>query len=320
MRSNVFLELSQISITVPLGINLGILLELSLLNGDLAMPLEMFKDKQPKGPFPGVSNLLAIAAGKGGVGKSTVTVNLALAFKQKGYRVGILDTDIYGPSIRQMLPEDRLPGKRGQQLTPAVSSGIRVMTMAYFREDHEAAIVRAPIANRVVSQFMNDVYWGELDLLLIDFPPGTGDIQLTLSQQAPLTAAVMVTTPQKVATLDVRKAMTMFHQVNVPVMGVVENMAFYQKDEHEEPQYLFGKGGGNTLAQESGVPLLGQIPLDPLICSSADEGQSLFRQAGDSSICRAFSQLADTVEQHLAALKDRQGEHLENFELTWSDR
>lgn len=284
------------------------------------MPLKMFRENNDPRAFPGVRNVIAVAAGKGGVGKSSVSVNLALALKRRGYSVGILDTDIYGPSVRQMLPEDRLPGRSKDKLIPAVCSGIRVMTMAYFRGEGEAAVVRAPIANRVVSQFMQEVEWGELDVLLIDFPPGTGDIQLTLSQQAPITAALMVTTPQKVAVLDVRKAMDMFHQVNVPILGVVENMAYYQDAGSEERRYLFGKGGGEQLAQETGVPFLASLPLDPALCHCADEGKSLFREAPESPIATAFLGLADTVVEHLLVQKEQSDEILQNFELLWEER
>lgn len=284
------------------------------------MPLQMYKDSSSNGPFEGVRHIIAIAAGKGGVGKSTVTANVALALRHRGYRVGILDTDIYGPSIRQMLPEDRLPGKSQKRLLPAMCSGIRVMTMAYFREEGEAAAVRAPIANRVVTQFMKEVDWGKLDVLLIDFPPGTGDIQLTLGQQARLSAALMVTTPQKIAVLDVRKAMALFEQVNVPILGVVENMAYYQISPDQEPQYLFGKGGGEALAADSGVPFLGCLPLSPLLCHCADQGESVFEKAPSSPIAKAFSDLSDTIMEHLKALDTDNSEHLENFELVWEER
>ena len=190
------------------------------------MPLQMCPAKKP------IQTILAIAAGKGGVGKSTVTVNLAIALQRKGYRVGVMDTDIYGPSVRQMLPEDRMPAQKGEILIPALCLGIKMISMAYFRKTDEAAAVRAPIANGVITQFIKNVEWGDLDFLLIDFPPGTGDVQLTLSQQANLSAAIVVTTPQEVALLDVRKAMHLFQQVQVPLLGIVEKHELLSPSQH----------------------------------------------------------------------------------------
>lgn len=259
-----------------------------------------------------IKNILAVAAGKGGVGKSAITVNLALSLKELGYRVGILDADIYGPSIRKMLPEDRLPGQTDGKLVPAMASGISIMSMAFFRKEAEAAIVRAPIANKVIMQFLDGVNWPELDFLLIDFPPGTGDIQLTLTQMAQLTAAIMVTTPQQISLLDVGKAITMFEQVKVPVLGVVENMSWYWSQGVRVP--LFGQGGGERLAREHEVPLLGQIPIDPLICQCGDEGKSLMWHAPSSEAATSFKNLAQEVVRQLAHIE---GEAVK-FDLNWS--
>ena len=207
---------------------------------------------------PGPQHIIAVAAGKGGVGKSSITVHLALALARAGHSVGVLDADLYGPSLRCMLPEDRLPGQKGPSLIPARSQGISVLSMAHFRRDNEATAVRAPIANKVVQQFLTQVEWGSIDFLLIDFPPGTGDIQLTLAQGARISGALMVTTPQQVAVLDVRKAMSLFNDVQVPIIGVVENMSYYEEASGERVA-LFGEGGGALLAQEVGVPFLGKI-------------------------------------------------------------
>lgn len=266
------------------------------------MPLKMYEESKTD-PLSKIGNILAIAAGKGGVGKSSVTVNLALALKHQGRSVGILDADVYGPSLRKMLPEDYMPSQQGQKILPAISMGIKVISMAYFRKENEAVVVRAPIANGVISQFLNNVEWGPLDYLLIDFPPGTGDVQLTLSQQAHLTGAVMVTTPQDVAVIDVRKAMGMFEQVNVPIVGVVENMSYYYHRKSDEKVYLFGKGGGDRLAKENGVPLLGEIPIDPHLCSSSDRGESLLAQHADSDASKAFFKLAEHVETRIKEMK-----------------
>lgn len=276
------------------------------------MPLPMYGNKQEETRRSKIGCTLAVASGKGGVGKSTVAVNLALALKKKGYTVGIMDTDIYGPSIRKMLPEDRMPGQKGDRLSPALSKGIRLMSMAYFRQENEAAVIRAPIANGVISQFVNQVDWGDLDYLIIDFPPGTGDIQLTLCQQANLTCALMVTTPQEVALMDVKKSMHLFQQVKVPVLGIIENMCGLQVNGQEV--FPFGKGGGERLARESGVPFLGAIPVDPELCRKADNGESIFEE--DCPAAEAFLGAAATVEKHVNGLRST---GLDQFELHWKE-
>lgn len=284
------------------------------------MPLKMFQ----KSELPTLSkkmHIIGIAAGKGGVGKSSVTVNLALALKRLGYNIGVLDADIYGPSIRKMLPEEHLPAQKGDAIIPAICSGIRMISMAYFRKENEAAVIRAPIANGVISQFIKQVDWGDLDYLLIDFPPGTGDVQLTLSQQANLTGAIMVTTPQEVALLDVRKAMNMFAHVKVPIIGIVENMSYYHHVKSDEKIYLFGCGGGERLARESGVPLLGSIPIDPLLCQSGDLGQSIFSKdiKQESSSVKAFLELANQLIIHVDLLNKSSKDCLHHFELVWKE-
>lgn len=283
------------------------------------MPLKMFQPNN-KTPVSAIKNVIAIAAGKGGVGKSTVAVNLALALQRSGYAVGLMDTDIYGPSIRKMLPEDILPGQAGEIIIPAVCQGIKMISMAYFRKEHEAAAVRAPIANGIVIQFVKKVQWGGLDFLLIDFPPGTGDIQLTLAQQAHLNGAVLVTTPQEVALLDVRKAANLFNQVKVPIIGVVENMSYYQANGKDERMYLFGRGGGERLAGEIGVPLLGCIPVDSTISRCGDEGKSLFLENKSLSLgAQAFSELMKTFLNQIINMKRETPEELESFEILWKE-
>lgn len=278
------------------------------------MPLQMFQPKKTND----LKYVIGIAAGKGGVGKSSVTVNLALALKNLGCSVGILDADVYGPSIRKMLPPDLLPGMEGEKLIPALSNGIKVISMAYFRKDGEASAVRAPIANSLIQQFLNGVIWGKLDFLLIDFPPGTGDVQLTLAQKANLTAAIMVTTPQEVALIDVRKAMHFFEQVKVPFLGIVENMSFYL-DENGKQQFIFGNGGGKELASEKGLPLLGEIPLDPFIGACHDKGLSLFSKSEGAGASTIFLQLAKKVSQHCEVLTEQKKDSLADFEIVWRD-
>lgn len=223
--------------------------------------------------------VLGVVAGKGGVGKSTISVNLALVLKKIGFNVGLLDADVYGPSLQKMLQCDRLPSQNPEdpaRILPAEASGLKLVSMSFFVPEREAAVVRAPIANSVITQFLHQVDWGDLDYLIIDFPPGTGDIQLTLMQQGKLNGAVIVTTPQEVALLDVRKAVRMLQQLQVPLLGVVENMSSFMG------HHPFGKGGGAKLAQEIGVPLLGDVPLDPNLCACADRGASIFDEAPES--------------------------------------
>lgn len=232
------------------------------------MPLKILQNKKKK-----ISSYksIAIAAGKGGVGKSTTAVLLALSLKTMGYSVGILDADLYGPSIRCMLPEEEKPIKSQHSIKAAVSCGIKVMTMAYFEEIH--AFWRAPMANRMIDQLLSQIEWGPLDFLLIDFPPGTGDIPLTLCQKGGVQAAVMVTTPQKVAQLDVIKGMQLFKRVQVPILGIIENMSYYlATDGLKTP--IFGTNGGQELATKSSLPFLGQVALDPLIAQNCDQGWS----------------------------------------------
>jgi ATP-binding protein involved in chromosome partitioning len=232
-----------------------------------------------------------------------------------------MDTDIYGPSIRHMLPEDHLPSQKGEIIEPAVCFGMKMISMAYFRKENEAIAVRAPIANSLIAHFIKNVNWGALDILLIDFPPGTGDIQLTLSQQANLSGALMVTTPQEVAILDVRKAMSLFDQVKVPIVGIVENMSYYQTSNQSEPLYPFGKGGGERLASETGTPFLGEIPLDPIICRCGDEGKSLFLNDPEAiqPATQAFIRLAKNVITQTQSLKVNDQTEIGSFELLWKE-
>jgi ATP-binding protein involved in chromosome partitioning len=280
----------------------------------------MYKKTEVK-PLAGIKSIIAVAAGKGGVGKSTVAVNLALALQYQGFSVGILDSDLYGPSVRKMLPEDQPPAQKDQLLIPAMCQGIKVMSMAYFRHTAEATVVRAPIANNIITQFINGVAWGSLDYLIIDFPPGTGDIQLTLSQQANLTGAIIVTTPQEVAILDVRKAMHMFDQLKVPVIGVIENMSCYYHPKTEERICLFGSGGGRKLAAQSGVPFLGEVPIDPEICRCGDTGQTLIPKTGEitSPSAKAFLSIAESATKEIDALKKQSQGSLQNIELAWKE-
>lgn len=288
------------------------------------MPLQMF---QPNEPLSNIKYSIAVAAGKGGVGKSTVAVNLALALQALGFKVGVLDTDIYGPSVRKMLPEETLPSQKGTIIQPALCKGIKMISMAYFRRESEASAIRAPIATSLITQFIKNVEWGQLDFLLIDFPPGTGDVQITLCQQANLTGAIMVTTPQEVAILDVKKAINLFDQVKVPILGIVENMSYYVIPGSEERHYPFGKEGGEKLAQEGGIPFMGTIPIDADLCACGDKGESLFvlDSARKKTVTQAFMQLANSLLAHLESQSDekpfQQIQKIDDctFLMTWND-
>lgn len=254
--------------------------------------LKVLQDAQPNSSLSSVKTVLAVAAGKGGVGKSSVAVNLALALKSRGYKVGLLDADVYGPSLEQMLPKGIEPAENLEdptKLLPGLSLGISFISVAHFKK--EASIVRAPIANQIIAQFLETVQWGELDFLIVDFPPGTGDIQLTLMQKGKISAAVMVTTPQIVSIIDVRKATQLFLNMNIPVLGVIENMSYFLQDGKRFTP--FGEGGGAALAKEFEIELLGQIPIDPAISAAGDLGESLFEKGGPS--IQAFQALASKV-------------------------
>src|SRR5206468_10520010 len=212
--------------------------------------------------IPEVANVVAVGSGKGGVGKSTVSVNLALAFARAGATVGLLDADIYGPNDPQMLGLKAKPEIQDRKLVPVPVHGIKVISMAFFLKDDEPVVWRGPMLHGAMKQFLGDVLWGKLDYLFIDLPPGTGDVQLTLSQIIPLTGAVPVTTPQGVALLDVRRAAAMFRKVNVPILGVVENMSFFNCPHCGERVEIFSHGGGRKAAEAFGAAFLGEIPLD----------------------------------------------------------
>ncbi len=250
---------------------------------------------------PLIKNTIAVSSGKGGVGKSTVAVNLALALHQAGCQVGLLDADVYGPNIPLMMGARGRPGMFQGRIMPVVSHGVRLISLAFFLKEGESAILRGPMLSSTIKQFLFDVDWGELDYLVIDLPPGTGDAQLTLSQAIPLTGAVMVTTPQEVSLLDVRKGIDMFKHLKVPILGVVENMSYYVCP-HGERVNIFGEGGGQRLADEYRVPLLGQIPLDPETRRGGDEGHPILVRSPDSPQAEAFRALAGVVAARISTV------------------
>jgi ATP-binding protein involved in chromosome partitioning len=250
----------------------------------------------PDDPLPGVKNVVLVMSGKGGVGKSSVATNLAMALARTGYRVGLLDADIYGPSIPTMLGVAGRPvSMDGKTIEPLARFGVKLMSIGFLLEDPKAAVIwRGPMLHGALQQFMKDVAWGELDFLLMDLPPGTGDVALTLSQKVKVTGAVVVTTPQAVATDDVYKSVSMCKKVNIPILGVVENMSWFI-DTAGVKHELFGKGGGQAVADFSGVPLLGQVPLDPTVREWGDKGTPVVQASPTSEAAKALSAVAERV-------------------------
>src|SRR5919198_568566 len=256
--------------------------------------------------IPEVKYTVAVSSGKGGVGKSTVAVNLALALRGHGLQVGIIDSDVYGPDIPLMLGSRGRPGMFENRIIPVEAHGLKMMSIGLLVQEREALVWRGPMIHSFIQQMLRDVMWGALDYLVCDMPPGTGDAQLSLSQVIPLDGVVMVTTPQEVALLDVRKAIGMFQRLNVPLLGVVENMSYFVAPDTGKRYDIFGEGGGRRLAGEYGIPLLAQIPLDPETRIGGDEGSPIALRRPDSAQAKAFRDLARAVRSRLdelAALK-----------------
>lgn len=270
------------------------------------------KDQQPpseaaeKAPLlPGVKHVIAVASGKGGVGKSTVAANLAVSLASTGARVGLMDTDIYGPSVPTLFDVRERPSiTTDKKLLPIEKYGVQLVSMGFLIDPDQAMIWRGPMATSAVKQFMQEVRWGELDYMVLDLPPGTGDIQLTIVQTIPLTGAIIVSTPQNVALDDVRKGVAMFDKVNVPVLGVVENMAYFvPEDMPEKKYYIFGKHGARNMARTMEVPFLGEVPLREPIMQASDNGKPIVISDPDSPSAASFRDIADRVRQGLDALE-----------------
>ncbi|HET6397242.1 MAG TPA: iron-sulfur cluster carrier protein ApbC [Pseudoxanthomonas sp.] len=253
-------------------------------------------------PAPRARNVIAVGSGKGGVGKSTTAVNLALALQRLGARVGVLDADVYGPSVPAMLGLSGRPeSPDSKSIEPMRAFGVEAMSIGLLVDTDTPMIWRGPMATSALTQLFADTLWGDLDYLLVDLPPGTGDIQLTLAQKIPVAGAVIVTTPQEIATLDARKALKMFEKVNVPVLGIVENMAVHVCSRCGHAEHLFGQGGGQAMAAQYGVPLLGSLPLDLRIREQGDAGAPVVAAAPDSAPAQAYLAAAQSLAAHLAA-------------------
>jgi ATP-binding protein involved in chromosome partitioning len=272
------------------------------------------EQKKPQTPqqepvLSGVKNVIAVASGKGGVGKSTVAANLAVAMAQTGAKVGLLDTDIYGPSVPTMFGvKDRPNITTQKKLVPIKKHGVHLVSMGFLVDQDQAMIWRGPMVTSAVKQFMQEVEWGELDYLILDLPPGTGDIQLTIVQTVPLTGAIVVSTPQTVALDDARKGVAMFSKVNVPVLGIVENMAYFVPDDMPEKKYyIFGKHGARKLAQKLEVPFLGEIPLREDVRKTSDDGTPVVAKDPGSKSAIVFKEIANRAQQTLAIRNKEQG-------------
>jgi ATP-binding protein involved in chromosome partitioning len=254
--------------------------------------------------IPGVQAVLAVSSGKGGVGKSTVAANLACALAQKGLKVGLIDADIYGPNIPTMMGVTDEPviapvDGKGEMLIPPTAQGVKIISMAMLVPEEQPMIWRGPMLHSTVQQFLYKVDWGQLDALIVDMPPGTGDIQLSLAQLVPMTGAILVTTPQEVAVQDVRKAYRMFEQVRVPVLGFVENMSYFKCDGCEKQHFLFGKEGGDRLSRKFGAPVLARLPMVPSVRQGGDEGYPAVVSDPQGEVAQQIQALAAKVQARL---------------------
>jgi len=265
--------------------------------------------------LPGVKNIVAVASGKGGVGKTTVSVNLALALAKTGAKVGLLDADIYGPSVPLMLGLKASPEVTNNKIQPPEIEGVKVISMGFFYEQsQQAGIYRGPIVSGIVKQFLVDVNWGELDYLIIDLPPGTGDAPLTIAQTIPITGILIVTTPQDVAMNVAVKAIGMFNKLNVPIIGVVENMSYLQCPHCSEQVYLFGQGGGKKISDDFKIPFIGEIPLHPRIREGSDLGRPAVVSEPESVQAHAFTSAAKLVAGRISIIADEMRKAMEEEE------
>jgi ATP-binding protein involved in chromosome partitioning len=253
--------------------------------------------------IPDVKNIIAVASGKGGVGKTTISVNLALALARSGAKVGLLDADIYGPSVPLMLGAEADPQVLKNKIQPPNVEGIKVISMGFFYEQsQQAGIYRGPIVSGIIKQFLTDVEWGSLDYLIIDLPPGTGDAPLTMAQTIPVTGIIIVTTPQDVAMNVAVKALGMFSKLNVPIVGVIENMSYLQCPHCSEHINIFGKGGGQKISEKFGIPFLGEIPLSPQIMEGSDKGKPVIVSDPDSIQANALRKVAKTIAGRISVI------------------
>ncbi|MBI4584060.1 MAG: Mrp/NBP35 family ATP-binding protein [Planctomycetes bacterium] len=258
--------------------------------------------------LPGVKNIIAVASGKGGVGKSTTAINLALALQETGAAVGLLDADVYGPSMAMMFGIKAMPQVNEEgRIVPLEGHGVKVLSMGFIADDNKPVIWRGPMVHKLLQQFLRDADWGELDYLVIDLPPGTGDAQLSISQIVPITGAVIVTTPQDISLLDAKKGLLTFTQLKVPVLGIVENMSYFICPNCSHRHEIFRHGGGRRVAEQLGLPFLGEVPIDPDVVIGGDQGKPIVVRNPDSPATRAYRDLAGQVAARLSVLNSTEG-------------
>ena len=256
----------------------------------------------PKLPIPGVENVIAVGSGKGGVGKTTISVNLALALQKLGHRTALLDADVYGPNVPLMLGVDQTPEALGDRIQPIERHGLKVMSMGFIAPGDKPLIWRGPMLHNVIQQFLRQVDWGGVEYLVVDLPPGTGDVALSLMQTAPITGAIVVTTPSDVSLEDARKAVNMFRQVRVELLGIVENMSYLVCPHCQKRVDVFSHGGGRRTAEQMGVNFLGEVPLDPEVRVGGDTGESVALRPADDPHAAAFYEVARNVLARVDAL------------------
>jgi ATP-binding protein involved in chromosome partitioning len=253
----------------------------------------------PPVTYPNLGRIIAVSSGKGGVGKSTVTTNVAIALAKAGFHVGLMDADIYGPNIPRMMGVDDAPPVKNDKIQPLVAHGVKVISLGFLIERDQPAIWRGPIVMKIITQFLRDVDWGRLDFLLVDMPPGTGDAQLSLVQATQVSGAVIVTTPQEVAVGDALRGAKMFERVGVPLLGVVENMSYFESPDTGKPMAIFGSGGGRRLAEELKVPLLGEVPLYPPVLDGGDRGAPIVVSDPACTAARTLTAVAEAIRAKL---------------------
>jgi len=253
----------------------------------------------PPVTYPGLGNIIAVSSGKGGVGKSTMAVNIATALAARGARIGLMDADVYGPNVPRMMGVNAPPPVVNEKIVPLEAHGVKVISLGFLIERDQPAIWRGPIVMKIVTQFLRDVSWGQLDMLVVDMPPGTGDAQLSLVQATQVRGAIIVTTPQDVATGDALRGAKMFMRVGVPVLGIVENMSWFECPHCGKPTAIFGSGGGQRLADELDLPLLGQVPLYPRVLEGGETGRPIVLAEPESNAAKAISALAERLAESL---------------------
>lgn len=294
------LAISDVTTMIEKSLKYQIESALKKVSPTLSVIVKFNSPKTPSSRLSSIRSIIAVASGKGGVGKSSVTVNLAASFLRRGYRVGILDCDVYGPSIPTMMGvEDQKPLVVNQKMQPVEAHGIKIMSAGFFVEPGQSLVWRGPMIHKLIQQFANDVDWSGIDLLVVDLPPGTGDAALSLSQTLPLTGAVMVSTPQKISLIDVHKSVSMFQHLKVPILGMIENMSRYVCSHCDHSEAIFDQGRVEQFCKEMGIAYLGDLPIEPKVRAHCDEGKPFVLADSESKCAQRFFEIAATLEPFL---------------------